>query len=316
MKYSGAAYRTSSGERLDVVIELISGQYNCKACSNNGVDGRLGRYGTINFDADVTARPVFRLSFVDPATGSEITSAPALFKFAVLDIDAGEIEPKTMSETVFIPSSEFGQLFLSASTTLNVTEIDPSLLWRDGGLVLSTGALIQATSRELERPGDPLSLLDEQMQAVVAFDIVNRSSFDFALFLDGASVKNGGRNFLLAGQTSLSNAFCLASQPAAPLPAAPPPAAPPPSAPPPTATPELPIATPPTSGPRPAPPPVALPPAVAAGDASADESADAASTRSTRHATASMAFTWAERVRLFKKSSESTESDVAWGRGV
>ena len=63
-------------------------------------------------------------------------------------------------------------------------------------------------------------------------------------------------------------------------------------------------------------PGVALPPAVAAGDASADESADAASTRSTRHATASMAFTWAERVRLFKKSSESTESDVAWGRGV
>jgi hypothetical protein len=171
---------------IDLVVSNITA-YNAKDPSKNGFGGN-GAFAQVNLFQDRAVG--LRLNLVDAATGR-----PRVVNhvwLTMLDLDQG-LSCKARSGVV---TAGYSAYYLAPGSNLKVTSNDGH----------TTGFQASRRGTGTDNPENAQTLAPEQMDRAVAFLFSNTSQISLSLSLTQGF---GGRNFMFAGASALTEANCI-----------------------------------------------------------------------------------------------------------
>jgi len=182
LRYSDVC--TVNGKKIDLVVTASSG-YTGKSFRN----GLSGQYGNINLSPGSSADFTFSFSESGSSTSVKLDS----LYFTVFDIDAGVNKMGKMMQTESVTFSGFKSFSVGANCELH-RQISPGQ------------STFTATTHGVgkDNPTDPAKLTAQQTSRSVTFLYTSVSSFKAKFAVLGRKNKKGGRNFLFAGESEIS----------------------------------------------------------------------------------------------------------------
>ena len=221
MRYRDVGTAVGSVEGVDLVVEVVAGEYKPQDRNKNGLETSWGTYGQINFKGNPSFQPTLRFSFMK--AGTNTLHNIASFKWTFLDMDVRCASSSqsgcrnnynngagSTAEQIRISNTEFSEFYLHNGNANGLKTYNPgqqSSSYSDidmsvsGGVTSWTGTIGERTN-----PSNPDTLDGNQKRVTLGLKFENKASFEATFEVQGPN--NFGRNIFFTTNSGVVTDSC------------------------------------------------------------------------------------------------------------